>query len=62
MWDLHSGYNNSMSIKLGPAAESIVKMCGCKMQPVAIIYELTPDGFAWNKSAESHFLNGISVS
>lgn len=51
-----------MSIKLGPAAESIVRRCGCQMRPVLLINAFTWYDFAMNRSLVSCFVNGILVS
>lgn len=50
-----------MSIKLGPGAESVVKICWYQMRPVALIDAWTRGGFELNSSVESCFVNGVPL-
>lgn len=59
---VHSGLSNSIWIRLGPAAESIVKMWGCQMCPPALLVVCIRECLALKRFVGSCFVNGIQAS
>lgn len=62
MCSRHYGLIISISVRLGPAAESIVTTCRCHIRPAVLIYAFTRYGLERNRLRKSTLVNRIYSS